>query len=93
MLFNNASLTVQRFEHNVLSPEFPCAVSSLNFFKPSSLYRVYLTFFREFETMECLMSLFNSKVASRVPPIIFIAFKVAYVVNVKFYFMAHFIII
>ena len=91
-------LTMPLWQSNDLSTMFchqnflvQCLLSI--FFKPSSLYREYLTFFREFETMECLMSLFNSKVASRVPPIIFIAFKVACVVNVKFYFMAHFIII
>ena len=45
MLFNNAPLTAQRFEHNVQSSDFRGAVSSLNLFKLSSLYREYLIFF------------------------------------------------
>ena len=42
MLCNNVPLTVQRFEHNARSPDFPGAVSSLNLLKASCLYREYL---------------------------------------------------
>ena len=45
MLFNNVPLTVQRFERNALSPEFPVAVSSLNLLEAPSLFREYLIFF------------------------------------------------
>ena len=44
MLCNNAPLTVQRFEHNALSPEFPGAVFSLNLLKASWLFRGYLKY-------------------------------------------------
>ena len=42
MLCNNVPPTVQRFEHNVLSPEFPGAASSLNLMEASLFFRVYL---------------------------------------------------
>ena len=42
MLCNNVPLTVQQFEHNTLSPEFPGAVSSLNLLEASCLFREYL---------------------------------------------------
>ena len=42
MVCNNVPLTVQRFEHNALSPEFPGAVSSLNLLEASCLFREYL---------------------------------------------------
>ena len=45
MLCNNVPLTAQRFEHKLLSPEFPGAVSSLNLLKARSLFRNYLIFF------------------------------------------------
>ena len=45
MVCNNDPLTVQQFEHNVLSPEFPGVVSSLNQLEASSLLREYLIFF------------------------------------------------
>ena len=65
MLCNNVPLTVQRFEHNVMSPEFLGAVSSLNLLEVSCLFR------------ECIWSVFNSKDVSRVPLIIFIALMVS----------------
>ena len=42
MLCNNAPLTVQQFNHNALSPEFPGAVSTLNLLEASGLFREYL---------------------------------------------------
>ena len=42
MLCNDVSLTVQQFEHNALSPEFPGAVSSLDLLEDSCLFREYL---------------------------------------------------
>ena len=42
ILCNNVPLTVQRFEHNTLSPEFPDEVSSLNLLEASCLFREYL---------------------------------------------------
>ena len=36
MVCNNMPLTVQRFEHNALSPEFPGVVSSLNLLEAPS---------------------------------------------------------
>ena len=44
ILWNNVPPTVQRFYHNVLSPEFPGAVSSLNVMEASLFFRVYLKF-------------------------------------------------
>ena len=45
MLYTNVPLTVQRFEHNTLLPEFPGAVFSLNPLKDPSLFREYLGIF------------------------------------------------
>ena len=45
MVCNSVPLTVQRFEHNALSPEFPGAVSSLNLLEFHSLFGEYLIFF------------------------------------------------
>ena len=45
MAYQNVPLTVQRFEHNALSPEFPGVVSSLNLLEGPSLLREYLMFF------------------------------------------------
>ena len=45
MLCNNAPQTVQLFEYNILLPEFPGAVSSLNLLKPPSLFKEYFIFF------------------------------------------------
>ena len=42
MLCNNVPLTVQRFEHNALSPEFSGVVSSLNLLEASCLFREHL---------------------------------------------------
>ena len=42
MLCNNVPLTVQRFDHYALSPEFPGAVSSLNLLEASCFFRDYL---------------------------------------------------
>ena len=68
MFCNNVPVTVQQFEHNALSPEFPgAAVSSLN-----STYWKVLYLFRE-----SIWSLFNSKAASRKPLIIFIVLLVS----------------
>ena len=44
MLCNSVPLTVQQFEHNALSPEFPGAVSSLILLEVSFLFREYLKF-------------------------------------------------
>ena len=46
VLCNNASLNIQRFEYNALSPVFPGAVSSLNLLEASCLFREYLKFFQ-----------------------------------------------
>ena len=45
MAYQNVPLTVQRFEHNALSPEFPGAVSSLNLLEAPSFLREYLIVF------------------------------------------------
>ena len=45
MVCNSVLLTVQRFEHNAVSPEFPGAVSALSLFKVPSFLREYLIFF------------------------------------------------
>ena len=45
MISNNVPLTVQPFEYNALSPEFPGAVSSLNLLEATPLFREY---FREY---------------------------------------------
>ena len=45
MVCNNVPLTVQRFEHNALPPEFPGAVSSPNLLEGPSLLREYLIVF------------------------------------------------
>ena len=42
LLCNNVPLTVQRFEHNALSPEFPGALSTLNLLESYCLLREYL---------------------------------------------------
>ena len=42
ILCNNVPLTVQQFEHNALSPEFPSALSSLNLLEASCPFREYL---------------------------------------------------
>ena len=68
MLCNNVSLIVQRFEHNALPSEFPGAVSSLNLLEASYIFREYLKFI-------------NSKAASRVRLIIFIALMVSLTTN------------
>ena len=44
MLSNSVPLTIQKFEHNDLSPEFPAVVSSLNLLKGSCLFREHLKF-------------------------------------------------
>ena len=44
MLWNNVPLTVQQFEHNALSLEFPGTVSSLNLMESSCCFREYLKF-------------------------------------------------
>ena len=73
MLCKNVPLTVQRFEHSAVSPELPGAVSSLNLLEALSLLKKYLIFLYDFQTIEYLISLFNSKAASKVPLIISIA--------------------
>ena len=42
ILCNNVPLTVQRFEHNALSTEFPGAVSSLNLLEASCFFGEFL---------------------------------------------------
>ena len=42
MLWKNAPLTIQQFEHNALSPKFPGAVSSLSLLEASCPFREYL---------------------------------------------------
>ena len=44
MLYNDAPVTGQRFGHNVLPPEFPCAVFFFNLLKTSFVFREYLIF-------------------------------------------------
>ena len=48
MVCNNVPLTVQRFEHNALLPEFPGPVSFPNLLETPSLFREYLIFFQWF---------------------------------------------
>ena len=69
MICNNFPLTVLRFERSSLSPEFPGAVPSLNLLEALLVFREYL------------ISLFNSKAASGVPLIIFIALMVSPAAN------------
>ena len=45
MVYQNVPLTVQRSEHNVVAPEFPGAVSSLNLLEAPSLFKKYLIHF------------------------------------------------
>ena len=56
MLCNIVPLTVQRFEHNVLSPEFPVPVSSLNLLEDSCLFREYL---KSIQLKSCVKSASN----------------------------------
>ena len=56
MLCNNVLLTLQRFERNVLSPEFPGPVSSLNLFEASCLFREYL---KRIQLKSCVKSASN----------------------------------
>ena len=67
MVFNNVPLTVQRFEHNVLSPEFPDAVFFLNLLEAPSLLRRYFFFFYDFQSIGYLISLINSKALGNAP--------------------------
>ena len=46
MLCNNASLTVQQFGLDIVSPKFPAALSFLNLLEAPSLFGEYLIFFR-----------------------------------------------
>ena len=45
MLCNDAPLIAQRIWHNVLSPQFPNAASSVNLLKAHSLLGEHLIFF------------------------------------------------
>ena len=45
MLCDNATLTVQQFVHNIVSPKFPAALSFLNLLEAPSLFGEYLIFF------------------------------------------------
>ena len=45
MVYQNIPLTVQQFQHDALSPEFPGTLSSLNLLEAPSLQREYLNFF------------------------------------------------
>ena len=45
MVCSNASQTVQQFEHNPMSPEFPGAVSALNLLEAPFHFRENLIFF------------------------------------------------
>ena len=56
MLCNNVPLTVQRFEHNALSPKFPGPVSSLNLLEASCLFREYL---KSIQFKSCVKSASN----------------------------------
>ena len=77
MLCNNVSLTAQKFEYNVLSPECSGAVSFLNLLKASSLLGEYLIFSSDFKNIEHLITLVSSNAASREPLVVFIAFIVS----------------
>ena len=46
MPYNDVPLTIQRFERNVLLPEFPGAVPSLNLLEASCLFRQFLKFIK-----------------------------------------------
>ena len=45
MLCDNAPLTVQQVELNIVSPMFPAALSLLNLLEAPSLFEEYLIFF------------------------------------------------
>ena len=45
MLCDNAPLTVQQVELNIVSPMFPAALSFLNLLEAPSLFEEYLIFF------------------------------------------------
>ena len=45
MLCDNASLTVQQFGHDIVSPKFPATFSFLNLLEAPSLFGEYLIFF------------------------------------------------
>ena len=56
MLCNNVPPTVQRFEHNALSPELPGPVSSLSLLEASCLFREY---FKGIQLKSCAKSASN----------------------------------
>ena len=45
MPYENASLTVQQFGHNIVSPKFPTALYFFNLLEAASLFGEYLIFF------------------------------------------------
>ena len=77
MLCKNVLLTVQRFEHTILSPEFFGVVPCLNLLAAPSLFTEYFISIFLLSTIEYLISLFSSKDALRVLLIIFIALMVS----------------
>ena len=78
MLCDNASLTVQQFDHNIVSPKFQAALFSLNLMEAPSLSGEYFIFFSyAFKNIEHLIALVNSNAASREPLIIFVALIVS----------------
>ena len=77
MLCKNDPLTVQRFSHNVLSPEFSGAVSSFSSLNTRFLFGKFLIFFYGFY----LIRLFNSNPVSRVTLITFTALMISSTAN------------
>ena len=76
MLCDDATLTVQQFEHNIVPPKFRAALSFLNLLEAPSLFGNYL-FSYDFKNIEHLITLVNSNTASRKPLILFIALMVS----------------
>ena len=77
MLCDNASLTVQQFGHNIVSPKFPAALSFLNLLEAPSIFGEYFFFFLMILKTEHLITLVNSNASSREPLIIFVALMVS----------------
>ena len=76
MLCDDAPLTVQQVEHNIVSPKFPAALSFLNQLEAPSLFEEYLIFFPMILKTEYLIILVNSYTGSIEPLIIFMALMV-----------------
>ena len=76
VLCDDATLTVQQFEHNIVPPKFRAALSFLNLLEAPSLFGNYL-FSYDFKNIEHLITLVNSNAPPREPLILFTALMVS----------------